>query len=214
MAWADIIRRRPGWPLAMRAGELCRTTRLGPKMRVWVRVQLLLASAALLMAPTASAKPSDHSYSLIRIYTPRAGSEQRAKILDVAMRGGLSDRGERSKILTLRAAILMDPQIWETDDWSIAFLRYRYPAYDGASAHIGYRIVTADEAGEWTLRWSMNDGGSSRSCEELFDHLVEARKFIARRGLDPKKFAPELLPLERTAELTMREYKGVCAGDF
>lgn len=211
MAFVDIVpgfARRP----AMHAAEQCRITRLGPTVGA---ILVLLASAVLLATRTASAKPSDHSYSLIRIYTPRIGSDERVKILNVAMRDDVAGRDRRTKVLALRAAILMDPQIWETEDWSVAFLRYRYPAYDGELARTGYSIVTANEAGEWTLRWSMmDDGGKSRSCDELFDHLVEARKFIAHRGLDPKKFAPELLPLERAAELTMREYKGVCEGDF
>ena len=93
----------------------------------------IFAVFAFLAAPAASPKPSDHSYSLIRIYTPRAGSEERRKIVSAATRNddpALEDRPD-VKILIVRAAELTDPQIWETDDWSIAFLRYRYTPYGG-----------------------------------------------------------------------------------
>jgi hypothetical protein len=162
------------------------------------------------------AKPSDHSYSLIKIYTPKAGSAERTKILNKAANWDVPDLHYRPhmKVMALRAAVLMDPQIWETEDWAIAFLKYQYDAYKGKPVGIAYSIVTRNEAGEWQKRWSFDDGGTDQNCDAMYDHMIAARKMIARRGLDPRKFAPELVALQHDVEQTMREYKGICIGDF
>jgi hypothetical protein len=161
-------------------------------------------------------KPRDHSYSLIKIYTPKQGSEARTKILNAGANWDTPDPHYRPymKVIAIRAATMMDPQIWETGDWELAFLKYQYDQYQGKPTGIGYSLVTRNEAGIWTKRWSLDDGGSTVACSAMFDHLNDARKMIAQRGLDPAKFAPELAALEKEVIQEMRKYQGVCVGDF
>jgi hypothetical protein len=161
-------------------------------------------------------KPSDHSYSLIKTYTPKDGSEERTKILNAGANWDTPDPHYRPymKVMALRAATMMDPQIWETEHWGIAFLKFQYDQFKGQPTGVGYVIVARDEAGAWSRKWSFDDGGSTSLCDAQLDHFNTARKMIAKHGLDPKKFAPEILMLEDEATQTMREYSGVCTGDF
>jgi hypothetical protein len=177
---------------------------------------LALILVVLLSSPVVAKKPSEHSYSLIKIYTPKEGSEERTKILNGGANWDSPDVHYRPylKVMKLRAATLMDPQIWETQDWGIAFLQYQSDQYKGKPTSIGYVLITRNEAGEWKERWSFGDSGGTKNCEVMFDHFMTAQKFMLRRGLDPKKFAPELLPLLKDVEQTMREYQGDCVGDF
>ncbi len=181
-------------------------------------IRFLTFLAAIVSVPTTpvSAEPSDHSYSLIKIRILKKESDERTKILNAGANWDQPDMHYRPymKVMALRAADLLDPHIEKTGDRGIAFLKFQYDQYKGKPTGIGYVIVTRNDAGEWKRRWSFDDGGGSRDCAQMFDHMMTARKFMLEHGLDPKKFAPELLPVQQDIETSMREYQGECSGDF